>query len=322
MESSFSVAMCTRNGARFIDEQLVSIASQTLLPKELIVCDDCSTDGTVAVLERFAAHAPFPVSINVNANNLGIVKNFERAIGLCNEELIALCDQDDVWKRHKLERLASEFARSPDVGLVFSDAELIDENSRSMGRTLWESIGVRYRNQQLSQGRALTELLAGSTVTGATTAFRSRFKNLVLPIPDNLLVIHDGWLALMIGAVATISAVAEPLVEYRQHREQEVGARARIDSASGVRAALNRPNPYVETLAIVRALRQRLEATNDSFDVHEVLTDLNGRIAHLEARAALPKGLMRVGTVLKELFTLRYHRYSNGTYSAIKDLLA
>lgn len=318
MESSFSVAMCTCNGARFIDEQLVSIASQTLLPKELIVCDDRSTDGTVAVLERFAAHAPFPVRINVNPNNLGIVKNFERAIGLCNEELIALCDQDDVWKPHKLQRLASEFARS-EVGLVFSDAELIDENSRSIGRTLWQSIGVRYRNQRLSQGQALTELLAGSTVTGATTAFRSRFKNLVLPIPDNLLVIHDGWLALMIGAVATISAVAEPLVEYRQHREQKVGARARIESNTGVRAALNRPNPYVETLAIVRTLRQRLEATSDSFDV---LADLDGRIAHLEARAALPKGLMRVGRVLKELFALRYHRYSNGTYSAIKDLLA
>lgn len=319
MEGSFSVAMCTLNGARFIEEQLASIASQTLLPKELFVCDDGSTDQTVALLERFASHTPFPVRININTNKLGIIKNFERAIGLCNEEFIALCDQDDVWKPHKLERLASEFARSPELGLVFSDAELIDENSRSLGRTLWQSIGVRYGNQELSRGHAFKELLAGSTVTGATTAFRSRFKTLVLPIPDDLLIIHDGWLALAIGAVANISAIAEPLVKYRQHRDQEVGARARIESDAGVRSALKRPNPYVETLAIVRTLRERL----DSLAARDILVDLDGRIAHLESRAELPSNrLARVGSVLKELLALRYHRYSNGTYSAIKDLLA
>ena len=313
--------MCTYNGARFVGEQLASIAAQTVLPTELIVCDDHSTDQTVDLLERFATDAPFPVRINVNPNNLGIIKNFERAIGLCTGELIALCDQDDVWKAHKLERLAAEFARAPEVGLIFSDAELIDENSHSIGRTLWKSIGVRYGNQKLSQGQALKELLAGSTVTGATTAFRSRFKSLVLPIPDNLLIIHDGWLALTIGAVATISALAEPLVKYRQHRDQEVGARARIESETGVRTALKRPNPYLETLAILHMLRQRLDASRNSFDVSDTITDLDRWIAHVEARAALPKGLLRVRSVLKELFALRYHRYSSGTYSAIKDLL-
>ena len=62
----FSVAMCTYNGARFLREQLDSIAAQTRPPDELVVCDDRSTDGTTAVVEAFAASAPFPVRLHVN----------------------------------------------------------------------------------------------------------------------------------------------------------------------------------------------------------------------------------------------------------------
>jgi hypothetical protein len=224
----------------------------------------------------------------------------------------------------KLERLGAEFARAPEVGLVFSDAELIDENSRPMGRTLWDSLGFRYEDQErLSGVRAFRELLTGSTVTGATTAFRARFRSLVLPIPEDLALIHDGWLALLIGAVAGISCIAEPLVKYRQHGGQQVGALARKEPGRGVSNALHRTNPYEESLVIARCVRQRLRDRIDTFDPGKALPDLEARIAHLEARADLPKGqFQRAQCVLREFVTLRYHRYSNGVYSAIKDLLA
>ena len=117
-----SVAMCTYNGARYVREQLDSIAAQTRPPDELVVCDDGSTDATLAILEGFAAAAPFPVRIHVNPTQLGMPKNFEHAIGLATGAAIALADQDNVWYPHKLERLEQELTRSEAIGLVFSDA--------------------------------------------------------------------------------------------------------------------------------------------------------------------------------------------------------
>src|SRR3954467_3477295 len=76
-----SVALASYNGARFIDEQLASLAAQTRLPDELVVCDDGSTDDTLARVERFAATAPFAVRIVRNAENLGFNGNFQRALG-------------------------------------------------------------------------------------------------------------------------------------------------------------------------------------------------------------------------------------------------
>ncbi|HEX8394664.1 MAG TPA: glycosyltransferase, partial [Longimicrobium sp.] len=60
-EPRVSVALCTYNGARWLPEQLASLAAQTRLPHELVVCDDRSTDETEAVVRAFAATAPFPV---------------------------------------------------------------------------------------------------------------------------------------------------------------------------------------------------------------------------------------------------------------------
>lgn len=331
MANGFSVAMCTYNGARFVGYQLASIAAQTRPPDELVVCDDRSSDDTVRVVELFAADAPFPVRLHVNESNLGSTKNFERAISLCEGGLIALCDQDDVWTAGKLARLESEFALAPGAGLVFSDAEVVDERGRATGARLWDVVGFdRAERERLSEGCALGDLLSGATVTGATMALRARFRDLVLPIPEDLPLIHDAWIALLVACVAGIRPVEEPLVLYRQHAGQQVGALRRKGIVSGdsmtraagaTREALWRENPYEETLAVARAARQRLLDRREEFDSPKSLAELEGRIAHLEARRGLPRArLWRAGRVLRELLTLRYHRYSKGVASAAKDL--
>ena len=166
--------MCTYGGARFVGAQLESIAAQTRPPDELVVCDDRSPDETAAVVERFAQTAPFPVRLHVNERNLGTTKNFERAVALCEGGLIALCDQDDVWLPEKLARLEAEFARRPRAALVFSDAEVADEEARPVGRRLWESVRIgRAELERLREGKGLGDLLSGATVTGATAALRA-----------------------------------------------------------------------------------------------------------------------------------------------------
>ncbi|MDQ3818842.1 MAG: glycosyltransferase family 2 protein, partial [Acidobacteriota bacterium] len=188
--------MCTYNGARFLREQLESIAGQTRRPDELVVCDDRSTDETVRVLEEFAATAPFPVRLKVNERNLGSTRNFEQAISLCTGDLIALSDQDDVWLAEKLERIEEEFERRADIGLVFTDALVVDEELRPLGYTLWQKLGLDGEEQRrIKSGRSLDILLTGWTVTGATMAFRALYSELFIEIPEDLMMIHDGWIA-------------------------------------------------------------------------------------------------------------------------------
>ena len=101
--TSVSVAMATFNGARYVRQQLDSLAVQSHLPSELVITDDCSTDETLELLNNFAANAPFPVFVHQNESRLGYRGNFLHATTLCSSDLVAFCDQDDIWDRCKLE---------------------------------------------------------------------------------------------------------------------------------------------------------------------------------------------------------------------------
>src|SRR5687768_1581675 len=209
-----SVAMCTYNGADFISDQLESIIAQSRQPDEIVVCDDGSTDETQALLKQFAATSPVPVSLHFNETNLGSVKNFEKAIDLCSGDVIALSDQDDVWRADKLQLIEEAFRRAPRAGLVFSDAEIVGENLKPLERRMWDELGFdEHKRKLVRSGRALEVLITGWTVTGATMAFRSDFVKLSLPVPDGIAIIHDGWIALTVAAVAEVVMIEQPLIK-------------------------------------------------------------------------------------------------------------
>jgi glycosyltransferase involved in cell wall biosynthesis len=330
MADTFSVAMCTFNGARYLPQQLESIAAQTRPPGELVVCDDRSTDDTPRVLEEFARRAPFPVRVEVNEGNLGSTRNFAKAVGLCRRELIALSDQDDVWAPEKLERVGRVFDARAGVGLVFTDAELVDEELRPLGHRLWERVAFDEAARRLVRtGRALDVLLPGWTATGATMAFRAAFVPLVLDIPDDLPMIHDGWIALVVAAVAEVAYLDEPLIRYRQHPRQQVGAPEKAGGPappaglSDIRGALGRRNSYAELIRIAERVRGRLLERRGQFADAGALGRLDARLRHLRSRESLPEGrLARLPGILGELLSRRYSLYSNGLYSAVKDFLA
>jgi len=134
-QSGISVAMATYNGARFLEEQLESLAGQTALPGELVVGDDGSDDETPAILERFAAAAPFPVRITRNPARLGYGDNFLAAAERCRGPWIAFCDQDDVWLPHRLGEAAAEIGRAgPSLCLVIQGAGVVDEALTPLGQ--------------------------------------------------------------------------------------------------------------------------------------------------------------------------------------------
>ena len=92
-----SIAMATFNGEKYLREQIDSILAQTHQNFELVICDDCSTDGTAGILREYETQDS-RIRVYVNERNIGFKKKFERAISLCKGEYIALSDQDDVWR--------------------------------------------------------------------------------------------------------------------------------------------------------------------------------------------------------------------------------
>ena len=131
-----SVVMATFNGSRFIGAQLASLACQTELPAELIICDDGSSDDTIRIAKEFANTAPFPVHIYINAKKKGYRRNFIDAAKLCSAELIAFCDQDDIWRADKLLCITRIFADDDHVILAYHNARVVDFSGSFVRRLL------------------------------------------------------------------------------------------------------------------------------------------------------------------------------------------
>lgn len=309
----FSIAMCTYNGATHLQEQLDSIRAQTRLPDELVVCDDKSSDATRDILVAFKLEAPFPVRLYFNETNLGCTKNFEKAIGLCDGHLIALCDQDDVWHPEKLSLTEAEFIKSKQTGLVFTDLEICDESLQPLGYRAWEARWVEFatREQRLfKQGKALNLLLTRNVVTGTAMAFRSEFKNLILPlhqIQQNML--HDRWIALMISSVAVLTPIPKPLVKYRIHPNQHEGLGSSAPTATDRQDRARRREEHPIDHYLIGPILERLIVRSDEYSCEEAINQLQAHIAHAQARMDLvrEKFTRRAGGVFKELMAARYH---------------
>jgi hypothetical protein len=318
-----SIAMCTYNGARFLSEQLESIAAQTRLPDELIVCDDHSTDESIEIVKRFARRAPFAVRLEVNANNVGSTKNFEKAIGLCQGEIIALADQDDFWCPQKLSCIAGVLKHDDRIGAVFSDAELIDEDSRPLAGTLWSSFLFSSSEQKkFERGQGLKVLLKHPFVTGTTVAFRSEFRGLALPIPPKQ--VHDHWIVLLIASVSQLTAIKTPLVRYRRHESQQIGPGGTDSLWQVMRLARDAGREeYFGEVERFNEICERLCSRHATFRPHAYsLRLIRQKMKHREARGNLPSSkLLRLPLLIREVATCRYWRYSNGFGSVAKDLL-
>jgi glycosyltransferase involved in cell wall biosynthesis len=314
--------MCTFNGERFLRAQLNSIAAQEKLPDELVVCDDGSSDGSAEIIRDFARRAAFPTRFVINDKNLGSTKNFEQAISLCQGAIVVLADQDDVWYRHKLARIEKTFLQSSATVAAFSDADLIDQDSRLLGLQLWSTFSFDLRKQrQFADGHALNVLVRHPVVTGATMAFRRNLFDLVSPIPSD--DIHDRWISFLLAARGGFELISDPLMQYRQHQGQQAGLPPVILQARMEHARSRGKDSYLEEIKRVREIQGRLEARRSDFPYAEyALQEINGKVSHLEHRARLPRTkIARIPKILWEILNLHYWRYSGGWISVGKDLL-
>jgi glycosyltransferase involved in cell wall biosynthesis len=315
-----SIALCTYNGAAYLDRQLASIAGQDCLPDELVVCDDGSSDETPAIVRRFAEHAPLTVRVEINEENLGVAGNFARAIGLCQGDLIMLADQDDVWRKNKVRRLKQRFEQGPAIAFAFSDAVLVDEHESPLDDTLWDALQFSARERKrMPEGQAFDVLLQRNFVTGATMAFRSDFKDVLLPIPAGW--IHDGWIAILLSALAPCELISEPLIEYRQHAHQQIGGQT-LTFFRQLQIAKQQDSEYFRKIADNFTLvRDRLGQFRPRLLDERCLTVLDEKVRHFQAKTRMREpGTWRWPTILQELLTGRYRRYSLGWKSVAQDV--
>jgi hypothetical protein len=317
-QNRISVALCTYNGERFLPEQLASIGKQTRLPDELVVCDDRSMDRTMEILRAFAASVSFPVKIVQNTANLGSSRNFEHAIRLCEGDLIALSDQDDIWYPNRLQRSEQEFLAHQQAGLIFSDADLIDEEDRPLGKTLWQRLGfVGKLNRDLLAGRFLV-LAKHRFVTGATVMFRADLRDRFFPLAEGW--IHDEWISLIAAAFADLRPIDQPLIRYRIHGSQQVGFQNKLEQrAQGQTRGERHWDRVTESVKELQQMCDVLSAMTLAPDPG-ALAAYQQHLRFLSFRSGLPAPrLARVFPILTRY--RQYHLHASGLPSMLKDLV-
>jgi len=212
---AISVAMATYQGERYLRAQLDSIAAQTLQPLELVITDDGSVDRTLEIAQDFAKTVPFPVRVSPNETRLRYADNFLRAASLCEGDLIACCDQDDLWKPEKLRTCAEPFS-NPSVLLVLHAAQTFSD-SNPLGHHFpavpEKRILVSGESDPFANRPGFAMVVRRSLVTLATQVTR----------PPSLYS-HDHWFWFLASSAGSIATLPEVLTLYRQHEANVYGA--------------------------------------------------------------------------------------------------
>ena len=248
-----SVALCTYNGARYIREQLESILNQTMKVDEIVVCDDGSTDDTLAIIESLREDSPTDIRIYRNEKNIGPSLNFQKAINLCKGDLVFLSDQDDVWSSEKVATIADYFDKKPNIDTVFTNATLIKEDGTAMKETLWDYCFDKEVKALFNAGLAFDCFAYGNHATGATMAIREQKLPDINYNPDFL---HDHALAVMAASSDSLGYIEQCLISYRLHGKQVCG----ISKAAPITwYDLTHPMQEVTVLPLQNDKRARLE---------------------------------------------------------------
>lgn len=218
MAGRIRILLCSWNGARWLPEQLNSYLAQEHRDWDLWVSDDGSSDGTLALLEAFRAEHGAGREIRIlRGPGRGSTRNFLSL--LCHPELgpgpVALSDQDDIWLPQKLTRAMAVVGDGTKTSLYGAQSLHVDEAGRMIGRSRGLRRPPEFRNA-----------LWQNMVSGHSAALSAGALELVrrAGVPEGL-AYHDWWLyQLLTGAGAEVVIEEEPVLLYRQHGQNVMGA--------------------------------------------------------------------------------------------------
>jgi glycosyltransferase involved in cell wall biosynthesis len=223
-KAAVDILMATYNGEAFVSQQIESILAQDYPHIRIVIRDDCSTDGTRAILEAYKQKHPSRIVLLTGEKRLGVRGNFSCLMGHAIANYVMFADQDDIWQREKvkktlekMEELESRFSSEKPL-LVHTDLTVVNQDLKVIAPSFW-----RYTQINAPRIKSLNRLLVQPAVTGCTVMINRSLLKLAWPIPQNC-VMHDSWLALVCAAFGQVEALPYASVLYRQHSKNSVGA--------------------------------------------------------------------------------------------------
>jgi glycosyltransferase involved in cell wall biosynthesis len=223
-----SVVVATYNGERFLREQLDSLLHQTYPLIEIVIVDDASTDGTIAILDEYTLlHEK--IRLFKSETNVGYIKNFEKGIASCKGEYVALSDQDDIWLPEKISRLMDE---REDYPLIYCDSALINAEGDSLGMKLSDV-------KNLTTFWSPLNYVYGGSVAGHAMLVKKDVIVGALPLPS--IFPHDYWIGFLSTSFGKLKFLDEVLVRYRQHGGNVTGVTAgHVKATKGIQTKSER----------------------------------------------------------------------------------
>ena len=224
-EPLIDILMATYNGERFVGEQIESIQAQTYGNWRLLVSDDCSSDGTLDVVRRYAAEDERIRIVSEGVRHGGAKENFFSLMAKSDAPYVMFCDQDDVWLPEKVEKSFTTLRalggeNGTDVPLLaFCDMKVVDSKLNVINESFERYQGLNPQRTKLSQ--VLAQALGAGCCFLMNRALLLKARRC-----DDLAAVdmHDWWVGIAAAAFGRIAYIDEPLSLYRQHGENEVGA--------------------------------------------------------------------------------------------------
>lgn len=217
------ILLATYNGEKYIEKQLRSLLEQSYKNIKIYVSDDASTDGTVDIIKKYQKDHGDKIYLKVNSKNYGnACDNFFSLLPMTKGDVIFFCDQDDIWKKTKVERTLKEFENVSSPLLVHTDLTVIDENDRVLYPSM---IGTQKIN---IKRKDINFLLAQNNVTGCSSAINRALAD-ILKKPEGIPV-HDWWIAVTASLFGDIKYISFPTIYYRSHAHNLCGPK---DMSSG-----------------------------------------------------------------------------------------
>ena len=227
-----TVLLAAWNGEKYLREQMDSLLGQTNQEFTILISDDCSTDRTPEIISEYESRFPDRVKSLKNLKPSGSARdNFFRLLKAASDEYLMFCDQDDIWLPDKVEVTIKEMKKMENVWgrdmplLVHTDLSVTDQ----AGTVVYPSM-ARYQKIGVYDNRT-SHYLVENNITGNTMMINRSLKDLMVDIPKTC-VMHDWWLGLMASCFGKITYIDRPLVLYRQHGSNQVGAKSGMKQLS------------------------------------------------------------------------------------------
>ena len=273
-----SVGMATYNGEKYIGAQLDSIVQQTVLPDEIIIRDDGSSDHTLEIINDYvSAYNGIRWDVSKNKTNLGFVKNFFEVLRNCSQNIIILCDQDDIWRKDKVEKIIDFFA-DPKVLSLHGDINIIDKDNKTIEEN-------RLGYKKLKEKIPVEVFFRHLYYCGMSSAFRKDLIPLILDMDPEVIPTHD-WLVHAIAVCKGGFYTSSEVLSYRRFHGDNVALNLEKGERKGIQQRIDVVNYYCLHYDLLNSIYKKFGNKDKEQElVKKILRTNENRVAYLKNKS-------------------------------------